>query len=37
MCARYIIHVAIEVVMLLVVAGLFWWSCKEDKEDDEGR
>lgn len=36
MCVREIIHVAIEVVMLLIVAGLFWSSYKEDREDDGG-
>ncbi len=33
MYVREIIHVAIEVVMLLIVAGLFWWSYRKDREE----
>lgn len=37
MDARMVIHVAIEVLMLLVVAGLFVWAYLDDRRWDEER
>lgn len=37
MDARMVIHVAVEVLMLLVVAGLFVWAYLDDRRWDEER
>lgn len=37
MDARMVIHVAIEVLMLLAVAGLFVWAYLDDRRWDEER
>lgn len=37
MDAQMVIHVAIEVLMLLVVAGLFVWAYLDDRRWDEER
>lgn len=37
MDALMVIHVAIEVLMLLVVAGLFVWAYLDDRRWDEER
>jgi hypothetical protein len=37
MDAQMVIHVAIEMLMLLVVAGLFVWAYLDDRRWDEER
>lgn len=37
MDARMVIHIAVEVLMLLVVAGLFVWAYLDDRRWDEER